>query len=57
MKHRFILCLIALTLFPVFCLPASAEYDVPDVWNLTFATEDVMAAAKEVCLIYGGLGS
>ena len=56
MKHRFILCLIALILCCACCLPASAEYDTPDAWNLTFETDDVIAAAKEVCLIYGGLG-
>lgn len=56
MKHRFILCLIALILCCACCLPASAEYDTPDAWNLTFETGDVIAAAKEVCLIYGGLG-
>ena len=57
MKHRFILCLIALILCCACCLPASAEYDTPDAWNLTFETDDVIAAAKEVCLIYGGQGS
>ena len=57
MKHRFILCLIALILCCACCLPASAEYDTPDAWDLTFETDDVIAAAKEVCLIYGGQGS
>ena len=57
MKHRFILGLIALILFSACCLPAFAEYDTPDAWNLTFETDDVIAAAKEVCLIYGGLGN
>ena len=57
MKHRLILGLIALILFSACCLPAFAEYDTPDAWNLTFETDDVIAAAKEVCLIYGGLGN
>lgn len=57
MKRRYILCLIALILFSACCLPAFAEQDAPDAWNLTFETDDVLAAAKEVCLIYGGQGS
>ena len=57
MKRRFVLCLIALILFSACCMPALAEQDAPDAWNLTFETDDVLAAAKEVCLIYGGQGS
>ena len=57
MKRRFILCLIALILFSACCLTAFAEYAPSDAWNLTFETDDVIAAAKEVCLIYGGLGN
>ena len=57
MKHRFLLCLIALILFAACRLPSFAEYDTPDAWDLTFETDDVIAAAKEACLIYGGLGS
>lgn len=56
MKYKFILCLIALILFSACCLPASAAYDTPDAWNLTFETDDIMAAAKEACLIYRGMG-
>lgn len=56
MRHRFILCLVVLIWLLSFCLPASAEDEVPAAWDLTFETDDVLAAAKEACLIFGGQG-